>query len=86
MDQASLGSWLADQFTPDQWDRGVSRSDLLRAAEDDDDLRGWFAGLDEGGLYRSPQDVLEGMPHTGWEDQGMSGPMGDSPSGSTGQR
>jgi hypothetical protein len=82
MDRASLGRWLADRFTPDQWDRGVTRSDLLRAAQDERDLQQWFAGLHEGGLYKSPQDVLAGVPHTGWEDQGMGAPMGEGRAGS----
>lgn len=76
MERQDLGPWLADRFTPDHWDRGISKSDLITAAEDDDKLVQLFGQLPDGGLFRGPDEVLQGMPHRGWEDARLPGPLG----------
>lgn len=76
MEQRNLALWLAEQFSAEHWERAVSKDDLIAAAGDDEDLACRLALYPEGGLYRSPEDVLKGEAHRGWEDQRLPGPLG----------
>ncbi|MGH2534878.1 MAG: hypothetical protein ACRDJW_21670 [Thermomicrobiales bacterium] len=86
MEQRNLGEWLARQFSAERWERGISKDDLIAAAGDDESLARHLEQYPEGGLYRGPDEVLQGSAHHGWEDQQMPGPRGDAADTSDGAR
>ena len=68
MDQQNMRLWLDARFAQAQWEVGVRKDELLRAAEDDDALHRVIELYLADRLYQGPDDVLQAIPQQAWQE------------------
>ena len=68
MDEQNMQAWLGTRFAQAQWDVGVRKEELLRAAEDDASLHRIIELYLADRLYQSHEDVLQAIPQQAWQE------------------